>query len=410
MRIDKRWCWYAWLLPIAACLTLGQTCDQPTTNVPVTSACGLHAAYCVEVIGKSPIAIASGDFNGDGRPDAAVANFGTDNYEVLINDGDGVLTPGGRYKAGDSPGSIIAADLDGDGKPDLAASDGSGIAILISRGDGTFQSPAHLVLDQTINAFPLTVTAADFNGDGAIDLVASAMGWRFDLQAMTVSNADNVALLLNDGAGGFSLTSTMVLDNPYPRLGDVTAGDVDGDGRPDLVIDQSSGTLSVLHNQDGGSFTNAASVSVGENHVLNDVKLADLDGDGRLDLLVADNGDWLEPGGGGVAVFRNESGSFTAASVLVAGDASTSMAIADYDGDGLPDLAVANNTSNDVAVLFNLGGGTFGSPVRFETGAGPTGIVAADFNGDGAIDLAVAHMASGAVGVYLNDGAGGFAP
>lgn len=411
MRFDNRWNWCAWLLLIAAaCLTLGQNCAGPPSNVPVASACGLHAAYCVEVMGKSPFALAAGDFNGDGLPDAAAANFGTDNFELLFNNGGGMLVPGGRYKAGDSPSSIKAADLNGDGLLDLAGGDGIGIALLIGRGDGTFQSATQLLLDQTINAFPLSAAAADFNGDGAIDLAASAMGWKLDFLAGTASNMDNVGVLLNDGTGRFSLASTIVFDSPYPQLGEITAGDVNGDGLPDLIVAQSSGQLVVLLNQGGGAFANAFSVPVGENHVVSDLELADLDGDGRLDLLVADNGDWLDPtgGSGGLVIFRNDGGTFHSPSVIAVGDAPTSIMPADFNGDGLLDLAVANNVSNDVAILLNLGDGTFTAPVRFETGAGPTSVVAADFNVDGVLDLAVSHMITGAVGVYLNDGGGCF--
>jgi hypothetical protein len=78
------------------------------------------------------------------------------------------------------------------------------------------------------------------------------------------------------------------------------------------------------------------------------------------------------------------------------------------DGDGLPDLVVANNLSNDVSVLVNQGGGGFEPPWTFTSGDGPTSVALADFNGDGTTDLAVAHMNSGAVGVYLNDGTGDF--
>ena len=413
MRSDNRWRWCAWVLLIAAaCLALGQTCSGPApSNVPVASACGLHAAYCVEVVGKSPIALAAGDFNGDGRPDVAAANFGTDNIEILLNDGGGAIVPAGRYKAGDSPGAIVAADFNGDGKLDLAASDGLGITVLINHGDGTFAPAVHVALDQTINAFPVSVTAADFNGDGAIDLAASGIGWTFDFQAVTSANADNVAILLNDGTGHFTLANTILIDNPFPRLGDITVGDVDGDGLPDLLVDQSSGRVTVLLNQGGGQFVNAFLVLVGENHILSAVKLVDLNGDGRLDLIVADNGDPLaaEGSGGDVVVFLNEGGGVFGSPVRIpTGNAPTSVVIADLNLDGQLDLAVANNLSNDVSILLNQGGVVFTPAVNFTTGEGPTSVVAADFNGDGHLDLAVSHMNSGAVGVYLNDGTGDF--
>ncbi len=415
MTCSNRWNRCAWgLLIAAACLALGQNCAAPSpSSVPIASACGLHAAYCVEITGKSPIALAGGDFNGDGYPDVAAANFGTDNVEVLLNDGAGLLLPSGRYKVGDSPGAIVAADFNGDARLDLAASDGFGVAVLINNGDGTFASAVHVLLDQSINAFPVSVTAADLDGDGDVDLAASAIGWVIDFQALTSENADNIAILLNDGAGVFSLADTIRFDNPYPRLWDMTAGDVDGDGATDLVVDQSSGLVTVLLNRGGHTFEIASSVSLGRDHILSDVKLADLDGDGRRDLIVADNGNPLDPGsaGGGVAIFHNRGdGRFDQIVFIMAGHTPTSVAIGDYNSDGRPDPAVANNLSDDVAILFNEGSNTFAATQRVRAGDGPTSVVAADFNDDGYLDLAVAHMISGAVGVYFNDGTGSFAP
>lgn len=405
--------WWLWgLLVLAACLALGQNCAGPApSNVPIASACGLHAAYCVEVIGKSPLAVAAGDFNRDGAIDLAVANFGTDNVELLFNDGRGRLTSAGKYKVGDSPGTIAAADFDGDGNLDLAASDGLGVAVLINRGDGTFEPAVHVDLDPQINAFPISMTAADLDGDGAVDLAAAGLGYRFEPDFLTVTNLDNVAILHNNGSGTFTLTQTIIIDNPFPRLGDITAGDVDGDGRADLIVDQSSGLVTVLLNQGAGSFAVALALDLGANHILSDVKVADLNGDGRGDLIVADNGDPLDPAndGGDVAVFYNlGNGSFAQALLLQAGWAPTSIGVADVDGDSLPDLVVANNLSNDVSVLVNQGGGGFEPPWTFASGDGPTSVALADFNGNGIVDLAVSHMNSGAVGVYLNDGTGDF--
>ncbi len=403
----------AWVLLVAAaCLALGQNCaGPPPSNVPVATACGLHAAHCVEVAGKSPIALAGGDFNGDGHSDVAAANFGTDNVELFFNDGAGALLPGGRYKVGDSPGAIVAADFNADGRLDLAASDGLGIAILINGGDGTFASAVHVVLDKSINAFPVSITAADLDGDGDVDLAASAIGWTIDFQTFISENIDNVGVLLNDGAGAFSLAETVRFDHPHPRLWDITAGDVDGDGRTDIVVDQSTGLVNFLLNRGGGSFENAFSITLGEEHDLSDVRLVDLDGDGKLDLVVADNGDPLDldDAGGGVAIFRNRGGGrFEQIVFVVGGDTPTSIAVGDYDADGRPDVAIAHNRSDDVMILFNQGPNTFAATQRFPVGDGPTSVMAADFNGDGRLDLAVAHMISGAVGLHFNDGTGCF--
>ncbi|HSW46081.1 MAG TPA: VCBS repeat-containing protein [Phycisphaerae bacterium] len=413
MKSRRVWKWCAWsILVLASCLCLGQNCAAPpSTNVPVASACGLHAAYCVEVVGRSPMAITAGDFNGDGMMDVAAANFGTDNVELLFNTGGGSLVSGGKYKVRDSPGAIVAADFDSDGDPDLAAGSGFGVAILANRGDGIFSPATYLSLDQRINAFPVSLTAADLDGDGIVDLATSGIGWIIDFAASTTSNADNIIVLRNNAFGTFTRSQTLVLDHPFPQLGDIADGDVDGDGRADLVVDAYPGRVIVLLNVGNATFEVSSTMDLGENHVLSGVKLVDLNGDDALDLIVADNGDPLDENttGGDVAVFFNQGGGvFGSPLRITTGIAPTSVAVADLNLDGRPDLAVANNLSDDVSIVLNQGGGSFAAAANFATGDGPTSVVAADFSGDGIKDLAVSHMISGAVGAYLNNGAGSF--
>ncbi len=399
------------VLIAAACLALGQNCagPAPSPNLPVASACGLNATYCVEVVGKSPLALAGGDFNVDGAIDLAVANFGTDNVEVLLNDGTGRMTPSGKYKVGDSPGGLVAIDFNRDGYPDVAASNGYGVSVLLNRRDATLDRAVHFWLDQSINAFPVAVTAGDLDGDGTPDLATTGIGWILDFVNVTYANADNVSVLLNDGSGRFTIGQTLIIDNPYSRLGYIAAGDLSGDGRTDLVIDQSSGKVTVLVNQANGTVSESYSLDLGTDHLLGELKLADLNGDGGLDLIVADGGDPLDPNdAGSVVICWNVGGVLAFGVRMTAGAFPTSVAVADYNADAWPDLAVANNVSDDVSILLNQGGGAFLPARSFVTGDGPTSVVAADYDADGDIDLGVSHMLSGVVGVYLNNGTGCF--
>ena len=138
--------------------------------------------------------------------------------------------------------------------------------------------------------------------------------------------------------------------------------------------------------------------------------VADFNGDGKLDLVTANYGDNFS-----VSVLLGDgTGGFTAApgSPFMAGSAPGSVAVGDFNGDGKPDLAVAHNSSNNVTVLLGNGSGGFtaapGSP--FPAGSGPDSVAVGDFNGDGKPDLAIANYIDSTVTVLLGNGAGGFTP
>ncbi len=403
------------LLAVSAGLCLGQNCTPPP-DPPAASACGLNATYCVAIIGKAPFALTVGDFDSDadGRLDLVAANFGTDNIEVLLNDGLGAMAPAGKYRVGSSPVAIVSGDWDGDGDLDVAISDGRGVSILYNNGDATFGRTVSRSTNPDLNGFPVGVTSADFNGDGWPDLAAPGIGFILDFSSATPSfaNADHVAILVNDGEGRFNTAQTLILDNESPRLSNIDAGDLNGDGWPDLAIDQSSGKVTVLLNDGTGAFSIGRELEIGDNHLLSDVRIADVDGNGMADLIVADNGDVFDPEDiGQVLVYRNRGNArFFAPIRLAAGRYPTSTAVTDLDGDGLLDLAVANNGSDNLSLFFNRGVHAFGAAKTFGVGDGPTCVVAADFNGDDIPDLAVSHLNSGTVGIYINDGTGDFTP
>src|SRR5579872_4072374 len=197
----------------------------------------------------------------------------------------------------------------------------------------------------------------------------------------------------------------------------VSVADLDGDGKPDVIVaDWGANMISVFRNisTNGsltpGSFAPRVDFAVGNTPYF--MEVADLDGDGKPDLVVANWGDST------ISVFRNLStpGSFTSNSFaarvdLTVGPSPYQVVIADVDGDGLPDLLTANSGSTNVSVLRNLGGGgisgnTFAPAVNFSTGGTPFGIAIGDLNGDGKPDVAVANQ-NGTLGILQNASAPG---
>lgn len=183
----------------------------------------------------------------------------------------------------------------------------------------------------------------------------------------------------------------------------VAIGDLDGDGNPDLVVGRNG--LSVLFGDSNGMFpTRADTVTVAG---VSSVALGDLNGDGNLDI-VATNGNAIVLG---VSVWlRNGSRTFGPRADLWTGGPAASVAIGDLDGDGNPDLAVANPASNAVFVLFGDGHGIFGSRTDLTAGTGPLSVAIGDLNDDNILDLAVANSGSNTVSVLLGKGAREFWP
>ena len=130
------------------------------------------------------------------------------------------------------------------------------------------------------------------------------------------------------------------------------------------------------------------------------VTAADLDGDGKPDLAVANGG---APPANTVSVLLNQgNGTFAARVDYAVGTTPDSVAAADLDGDGKLDLAVVQNYSNTVSVLLNNGNGTFAAKVDYPTGTAPGSVAAVDLNGDGMADLAISNELSNTVSVLLN--------
>jgi hypothetical protein len=358
----------------------------------------------------TPIALAVGDFNGDGNLDLASLNLFTADVSILLGDGHGnfqeLRDAAGqplRFPVGPEPSSIVAADFNHDGHLDLATTstkDGT-VSILDGVGDGTFRPQRTFAAGDT----PSSVVAGEFTGNGRLDL------------AVADSASNQVSLLLGTGDGSFQPPVVTAVGTGPSAL---AAGDINGDGRLDLVsANQVSNNLSVLVGLGDGRFQTTGTAStatppfglaIGEFHLDGSQDPVDFNRDGHADLAT------VNPSTNDVSVFLGRGdGTFQAPLRYPVGNTPVAIATADFNGDGIPDLAVADFNSNDVTILLGLGDGRFqelrddqGQPLRFKVGDGPTALVAADFDGDGLPDLATANQRSNDVSILLNMGGGRF--
>lgn len=335
--------------------------------------------YSVDLV---PIAVAAGDFNGDGYPDLVVANnFGFD-ISILLNAGDGSFLPAVNYQMGIefNPAAVTVGDFNGDGRPDIAVGGSSGgipdVIVFLGNGDGTFQAGAHYALSVSTT---YSLFAVDVNGDGKLDLVAS--GDNVPL------NVGVVAVLLGNGDGTFRSPITTNLTVNGGTVPSLVVGDFNRDGKIDVAFLANS-EIEIMLGNGNGTFQN--STPFGQE--MNSIATADMNRDGILDLVSANTA-------GTVSVWLgNGDGTFqSAVTSAYAADSPASIAIADLNHDGNPDVIVGAAFFSETSVLFGTGTAQLGAPVTYVSGTGPAepgGITTADFNRDGNLDVAYVNYDS----------------
>src|SRR6266849_1744029 len=180
---------------------------------------------------NGPSGIVVSDFNGDGKPDLAVVNFGDWTAWVLLGNGDGTFQPAKNIyfaSGGGFPWYIAEGDFNGDGKPDLVITNygDNSVSVLLGNGDGTFQAPRTFL----VGIHPGLVAVGDFNGDGKLDLAVADYGCSLDC---SVSPSNTVMVFLGNGDGTFRPASQLTVGNGPAG---VAVGDFNGDGKLDLAV------------------------------------------------------------------------------------------------------------------------------------------------------------------------------
>ncbi len=391
-------------------------------------------------VGLNPRQVVTGDLDGDGFQDAVVLNGSASNSSiiatVLINDQRGNLSPFNNVSFNFSASDIKLADLNQDGALDLAVSSisnfsggQSALVVYFNNGNGIFTS------QNTFN-FPGSSSVAlgtgDFNGDGANDIAVATIGGNntgfvsiflnngfgnFNLagnlsvgggprdlkvadfngdgisDVVTVNNNSTGSLLLGNSSGNFQLATNFSVTATNLNSSSLifTAGDLNNDNRPDLVISSfDSNTFAVLLNN-GVSFATPVQTTFSDFTVrIRSLTIGQVVGDGNSDIIFGVGGSSSDSISEAAILTGNGSGTFTTTSPTIAptGSSPGAVVIADFNNDNRNDIITANAFSNDVSVLLN-NNDKFG-PSVFATSPNSSLIAAADFNGDGNLDTIAA--------------------
>ena len=369
-------------------VTRGAGTSTQNTNIPVGLPLQFDQGTSNQTGGTKPVAVAVGDFNRDGKLDLAVINQDQHTLAILQGNGDGTfaapvihnLPPG-------VPMQVAVADFNNDGNLDIAVITGSvngftsQVIVLLGLGNGNFAPPIPTVSGVS----GLTIKTADVNGDGTQDVLIGGNG--------------SAAVLYGKGNGTFQ-SPVLLTSGSYPLV-DLAAGDLNGDGRMDLVCaiaSPNAGIAVFLQNQDGSfspgqvlitTYPNGSAVAVG-----------DFNQDGKLDVLL-----------GAVNLLQylagNEDGTFQQPEHVYGGGSTGQIALADFNRDGLMDFTAANDTTTylhfGVLIGAPAGPGYFGPNFMSGTTTGGTsGVAVGDFNGDGWPDIVTADSAGNRVTVLLN--------
>ena len=329
--------------------------------------------YAIPVI---PLAVSVIDMTGDGRPDVVTASQGTV-VSLLRNRGRRSFAPALNVSTGASGllGDAVVADFDVDGFPDVAT---------VSFNDGNGEGAVSVLINDAGHGFrapvlypqpallTTSIAAGDVDGDGVPDLAITVL----DLH----TSKDKIGIMKNTGDGTFA---SPVFYPAAKSNGPCELVDVSGDGARDLVVvDRTQSLLGVLIGDGQGGFGAEVTYPAGTGAV--SLALGDVNHDGAADAIVGGSS------GRGSLLVNQGDGSFGPAVLLDlgAGSGAAYVTIADLQGDGNSDIA-ASSFNGWVTPVFGQGDGTFRRGARFGAGEIPEGIAAGDLDGDGRQDLAV---------------------
>ena len=329
-------------------------------------------------MGSVSIDVAFADFNNDGNMDMTTADYWGQRTVVRLGYGDGTFGVETSYAMGNYASRIITADVDGDGYKDILTALSGGVTVLLNNKDGTFNVSSNYGMPAR------DVAAADFDGDGDIDMATSG-------------SSAPISIRLNNGDGTFGSVTSYGAGGTYAKR--LSAGDLNGDGIADLVTtDDDVDSIRVWASNGDGTFAAPVSYSTGTGTTT--PTLADLNGDGKLDIVDVDSTDSV------ISVhLNNGDGTFAARKSYGTASTMTDLVAADFNSDGCPDIAATGLNRGAVSILLNTGTGSFSSAVSYTFTKTGQGIDAADLNNDGSIDVATPEYE---LRFRLNNGDGTF--
>jgi hypothetical protein len=350
------------------------------------------------------VGMAGADFDRDGQTDVVQFNYselvvlanrrGTLVESVVLETRD---PAGSQVASGDVVSAGVVADLDGDGRSDLAAvTKGGWIVTFLNRARDVWERGPELAVSPSTSASLLeaeALAAGDLDADGDVDLVVS----QHDRDNPTT---DAVSFFWNDGHGQFAAPQRLPFPDEKPHA--LAVADLDGDGRPELLVgsDRSPLTPRVhVYQARPGSIERRSSIDVDNMSMIQKVFPADLDGDGAIDLLVSL---WWR---GQRVLWNDGHGGFGPPTALDACPSSLvpAMVVADVDNDGDRDLVMACNLDSEVGLVLSDGKRGFTVAPPLYSDDDPSGLVAADLDGRCGTDLVVANGSlSGELWVFLN--------
>jgi FG-GAP-like repeat/Abnormal spindle-like microcephaly-assoc'd, ASPM-SPD-2-Hydin len=340
---------------------------------------------------QGPTSIGVGDFNGDGKLDLAVAaSLNNTQVSIFLGNGDGTFQSPVNYEAGNGPTSVAVADFNNDGKLDLAVADAvsATVNVLLGNGDGTFQAATSYNLPE----YASLVLVGDFNGDKIPDLAV--------LDATQACSC--VSILLGNGDGTFQAAK----NDPVTYNGAMAVGDFNEDGKLDLVVAASAGVTSkmqiMLGNGDG-TFSSGPTYQVPASP--SSLAVADFNSDGKLDIAVA----------GAVATqiytfLGNGNGTMQSPTIYTTRSGNFWITPISLTPGGPIDLISTNFNPGGISLLMGSADGIFSDPVYYPVGRESEFAAIGDFNGDGKPDIAVADFLANQAIVLLNTGTATFSP
>jgi uncharacterized protein (TIGR03437 family) len=413
--------------------------DAGTVSILLGNGDGTFRAPAAFPVDSEAVSMVAMDANGDGKVDIVTSSSVTGTISVLLGNGDGTMKPAKNSPALTGFSYLASCDMNGDGKPDLAVAyrDRHSVALMMNNGDGTFQAPAeyaigtspsHIAVAPVGSGFALfsmnklaarklvflgrhghfsgrkvypmappnsaqAIASADLNGDGLPDLVVGGPN-------LLVSLAGPIG---PKAPVPYSLTTQ---NQPNPSATSLTIGDLNGDGKADVVVADNAtgqtnlGGIGVLLGKGDGTLGAEQVFSAGSHPI--SVATGDFNADGKLDVAVADSGDPFSGAGAGVSMLLGKGdGTFQAPVTIGAGRyPPVQIVAADLNGDRKLDLVMITNngTAGEILLFAGKGDGTFQSPVALPgapAGSVPMGLAVGDLSGDGTPDLTVTVTVNG---------------